>query len=376
METYLALRDLVHRPWRTVVVLAGLCLVLVLIFMQLGFYGILRANAVLLYDQLRFDLVLVSPEYVSLDRAGSFPRHRLAQALAVPAVEQALPLYVEFALWRNPETRLRVRIRVIGFNPLDRPLLLSDLDSQEDVLRENDTVLIDRRSRPECGPQETGVRTEIKNHKVRIGGQFNLGTGFGANGTLLVSDQNFARLLGHSSLEAIQVGLVCLRPGADPHQAAQDLRAVLPADVRILTRPEIEQQEVHYWQERTPAGLMFGLGVFVAVTVGTALLYQVLASDVTKHRKELATLKALGYPDRSLAWVVLQKAGILAGLAYLPALALAAILYALTAQATGLPVHLDVGRAVQVLLLALMIGSGSGLVALRKIRSADPADLF
>jgi putative ABC transport system permease protein len=167
-----------------------------------------------------------------------------------------------------------------------------------------------------------------------------------------------------------------LRPGVDSQTAARDLRVLLPADVRILTRPEIEQQEIRYWVDRTPAGLMFGLGVFVAFTVGTVLLYQVLARDVIKHRREYATLKALGYHDRSLAWVVLQKAGILAGLAYLPALALTGILYALITRATGLPLHLEMGRAAAVLLLALLIGSCSGLVALRKIRSADPADLF
>jgi putative ABC transport system permease protein len=376
MRTPLAWLNLVHTPWRTLVVLAGMCLVLVLIFMQLGFHGVLRANAVLLYNQLRFDLVLVSPEYVSFDKAGTFPRHRLAEALAVPGVAQTMPLYVDLALWRNPDTRRRIRMLVIGFNPLDRPLLLPELDGQLDVLREFDTALMDRRSRPECGPHETGVRTEIRNHRIQIGGQFSLGTCFAADGTLLVSDQNFARILGRASLDAVQVGLVCLQPGVDPEQAARDLRALLPDDVRILSRAGIEHQEIRYWVGRTPAGLMFGLGVFVAFVVGTVLLYQVLASDVTKHRREYATLKALGYHDRFLAWVVLQKAGLLTGLAYGPALVLAVVLYRLTARATGLPLHLEASRAAIVLLLALLIGSCSGLSVLRRIRSADPADLF
>jgi putative ABC transport system permease protein len=376
MQAPLAWLNLAHTPWRTVVVLAGICLVLVLIFLQVGFHGLLHANAVLLYNQLRFDLVLVSPEYVQLDKAGSFPRARLAQAHAVAGVEQAVPLYVEFAIYRNPETRRRVRMRVLGFNLLDRPWLLREVNDQRDVLREADTALLDRRSLPGCGPTTAGVRTEMRNHRIRIGGQFSLGTCFGASGTLLVSDQNFAQFLGRSSLDAAQVGLICLQAGADQAKAARELRALLPADVRILTRSEIERQETRYWADRTPFGLIFGLGVFVAFTVGTVLLYQVLASDVTKHRKEYATLKALGYHDRFLAWVVLQKAGILASLAYAPALALTVVLYSLTSRATGLPLHLEAARAVVVLLLALLIGSVAGAVALRKIRTADPADLF
>jgi putative ABC transport system permease protein len=376
MHFSLAWLNLVHTPWRTLAVLTGMCLVLVLIFMQLGFHGTLRANAVLLYDQLRFQLVLVSPEYVNLDKAGAFPRHRLAQALAAPGVERALPLYVDLALWRNPDTRRRARMRVLGFNLRDRPWLLSEVDGQLEGLGELDTALMDRRSLPECGSPETGVLTEIRNHRIRVRGQFSLGTCFGANGTLLVSDQNFARLFNRSSLDAVQVGLVCLQAGADPRKTARDLRAILPADVRVLTRPEIERQEIRYWVERTPAGLMFGLGICVASSVGAVLLYQVLASDVTKHRRQYATLKALGYHDRFLAWVVLLKAGTLAVLAYVPALAMTTVLYDVTTRATSLPLSLEAGRASLVLLLALLIGSAAGLVALRKIRTANPADLF
>src|SRR5262245_32988463 len=159
MRTPLAWLNLVHAPWRTVVVLAGTCLVLVLIFLQLGFLGVLRTNAVLLYDHLCFDLVLVSPEYVSFDMAGSFPRHRLVESQALPGVARAMPLYAEVALWRNPQTRRRVRMRVIGINPLDQPLRLPELESQLDVLQDYDTALIDRRSLPECRPQETGRQT-------------------------------------------------------------------------------------------------------------------------------------------------------------------------------------------------------------------------
>src|SRR5262249_21204453 len=159
--------------------------------------------------------------------------NRLVESLAVPGVVRAVPLYAGVALWRNPDTRRRVRIRVIGFNPLDQPMRLPDVDGQRDVVQAYYTPLMDRRSLPEMRPQETGVETEIHNHHVRIGGQFSLGTCFGVDGTLLVSDQNFARILGRTSLDAVQVGLVCLRPGVDPDQAARELRALLPADVRV-----------------------------------------------------------------------------------------------------------------------------------------------
>ena len=70
--------------------------------------------------------------------------------------------------------------------------------------------------------------------------------------------------------------------------------------MRVLTRAQLETQEQKYWAQETPAGLVFGLGVVLAVVVGIVILYQVLATDVTKHLPEYATLKALGYRDRFL----------------------------------------------------------------------------
>ena len=67
------------------------------------------------------------------------------------------------------------------------------------------------------------LRRALRNHRVRVGGLFSLGTCFGSNGTLLVSDQNFARLLGHPSIDAVNVGLVRLQQGVAPEQAAQEL---------------------------------------------------------------------------------------------------------------------------------------------------------
>jgi putative ABC transport system permease protein len=122
--------------------------------------------------------------------------------------------------------------------------------------------------------------------------------------------------------------------------------------------------------------MVFGLGVVLAVVVGLVILYQVLATDVTRHLPEYATLKALGYRDRFLRHVVLLKVLLLVLLAYLPALGLALGLYALIREAANLPVDMNVERAGAVLALSVLMGSGTGLSCLRRLRAADPADLF
>ena len=59
-------------------------------------------------------------------------------------------------------------------------------------------------------------------------------------------------------------------------------------------------------------------GVVVAVIVGTAIVYQVLASEVTSLLPEYATLAAMGYRDRYLAGIVLQQAIVLALVGFVP----------------------------------------------------------
>ena len=167
-----------------------------------------------------------------------------------------------------------------------------------------------------------------------------------------------------------------LRPGADPDAVAAALRDYLPDDVEVLTRADVLGREVRHWVWETSIGLIFQLGVVVALVVGTAIVYQVLSSDVANHLPEYATLKAMGYSGNYLASVVLQQAVVLAVLGFVPGLAISAALYALTRAAARIPIDMTLARVLFVLGLAVAMCTISGLGALRKVRSADPADLF
>ena len=110
--------------------------------------------------------------------------------------------------------------------------------------------------------------------------------------------------------------------------------------------------------------------------VGTVIVYQILYSDVSDHLPEYATLKAMGYGDRYLSGVLLQETLILAILGFIPGFATSLALYGLIAQATLLPVEMSLNRATLVLCLTIMMCVVSGVIAMRKLQSADPADIF
>jgi putative ABC transport system permease protein len=122
--------------------------------------------------------------------------------------------------------------------------------------------------------------------------------------------------------------------------------------------------------------LFFGLGVGVGFIVGIVIVYQILYSDVSEHLPEYATLKAMGYSDRYLLLTLLQEALLLACLGYLPAYILSIGLYQVTFAATMLPIAMKLDRAITVFILTIIMCSVSGAIAMRKLRSADPADVF
>jgi len=375
MKASLAVRNLTHNKVRTLVAMGGVCFGVTLLFMQLGFFATMSKIAMLAYDALDFDIVLTSPNYVVVTQAGSFPSANMYEARAHPGVERVMPLYATRHIWQNPVTRIRRPIEILGVNPSDLVSLRPDLAGQVPALDRPDTVLIDRLSRAELGPQEAGVVAQVGARNLKIIGQFTIGPGFEA-GLVIVGDQTFARLVGGRPLDTVNVGLIKLKPGADPAQVVEELQRRLPADVRVLTRSELAAKETRYWVVNTAMGVIFGCGVLVAVLFGIVITYQVLSLEVSNRLSEYATLKALGFTDVYLAAIVLKQAVIFAVVSFIPGYFIALGIYYVGGSMTNLPIGMTVGRVTGVFILNLVLCCFSGLLALRILRRADPVDLF
>jgi putative ABC transport system permease protein len=374
-KTPLALFNLAHNKVRTLVATGGVTFAVTLLFMQVGFFVAVLRVAVLIHDQLDFDLMLVSPHYVTMTQASGFPRRRLTQALGVVGVRAAEPLYVDRMIWTNPQT-LRLRsVNLFGVDPTDRVFRNEEIDRQRHVLLRPDVVLVDLRSRSELGPLRAGTVAELGTRQVTIGGVFHLGAGF-EPGQMLTGDRTFSRIFGGRSLEDVSLGLIRLEPGADRDRVAEQLRRRLPADVRVMTREQLAAHEQRFWVTNTSTGIIFGSGVIVAAFFGVMIIYQVLSTEISMRLSEYATLKALGYSEWGVSWIVFQQAVALAVLGYIPASVLATIIYMLTAAMTKLPVSMTAERAVAVFITTIALCAISGLLSIRILRTADPADLF
>ncbi|NCF69946.1 MAG: FtsX-like permease family protein, partial [Chloroflexi bacterium] len=194
--------------------------------------------------------------------------------------------------------------------------------------------------------------------------------------SLVTSDLNYQRIFPDRPAGFIELGLIHLRDDVEPVAVRQALVAMLEQDVVILTQQEFIDRELEYWRTTTPIGYVFGFGAIMGLIVGCVIVYQILFADVSEHQAEYSTLKAMGYKNSSLSWMVLNEAAILAVLGFLPGLLITFGLYHVMAEATSLPIEMTFGRGLTVLLMTLGMCGISGLMALRKVRSTDPAEVF
>ena len=126
----------------------------------------------------------------------------------------------------------------------------------------------------------------------------------------------------------------------------------------------------------TAVGKFFYFGVLLAITVGAIFIYQMMVADIKKHMPEYATLKAMGYRFGFLFRVVVDQALFLALAGYAFGAAAALLLYELTILAAAIPIAMTWQRMGLVLLLTVGMCVASALLAVRKVRTADPAELF
>ena len=376
-----------YQKVRLLVALLGVVFSVVIVFMQYGIRDALYDSAVRLYQGMQGECFLISPRSTALVAMGSFPERRLLQALAFEEVELVSPVYIEQAQWKNPETRNYWRnIFIIGFDLRHQVFDFPGVAANRDRLKRPDTVLFDRESRLEFGPivkqfeQRGSVTTEIEsrgtNRQIEVAGLFELGTSFGSDGNLLTSHLNFLRIFSSRPQGFINVGLIKLKPGTDVENFKHHLQQYLSKDVRVYTKQELIGFEKHYWQSSTAIGFIFSLGVGLGIMVGAVVVYQILYTNVTEHLAEFATLKAMGYKHRYLLSTVFQQAIFIAVLGYVPGFLLTILAYEFARNMTLLPFAMTVSRAILVLTGTIMMCLISGASAVRKLKAADPADIF
>ncbi|MBW4639510.1 MAG: ABC transporter permease DevC [Gloeocapsa sp. UFS-A4-WI-NPMV-4B04] len=382
-KTPLAWLQMSRQRTRLLVATAGIAFADFLMFFQLGVRDALFDSQVSPYTTLQGDLFLVNRLSDNLQSIKSFSRDNFYQAAGINGVASLSSLYIGQADWRNPVNRASRQIFVYGIDPNQPAFDLPEVNQHLDELKLLNRVLFDRAGLlPQLGDvptllkKENSLSVQANDLELEIVGLFTLGSSFSAEGNLITSNSTFLRLFSQRRANEIDVGIVKINSNASIGQVQADLRAILPDDLLVLTLDEFSARESTYWETGSPIAYIFGLGVAIGFLVGAVVVYQILYTDVSDHLPEYATLKAMGYSDAYLIGVLIQESLFLAALGFIPGFLLSTGLYALFKSVTFLPIAMKLSRATTVLVLTIVMCVGAGVLAMRKLQQADPADIF
>ena len=378
----LAWRNLVANKRRLIRSSAGIGFAVLLMLVQLGFERGFFDASLGIVRQLDGDLFIMRAGKYRFGAEDPFPRRDLDAAQGVAGVASVLPLYASWQgmFWKEPGGDKSYLIQAFAFDPDQRVFLLPEVNDQRGRLKEQDTVLVDRRARPFLGMAGDAKETEINGRTVHIAGSFALGPDFMSNGTVMMSDRTFAGLLtgnrDNPAAPPIEFGVVKVQPGADVGTVQQALAAALPKEVRVLSKPQLIAFERNFQAELSSAGPIFWMGTFVGFIVGMLISYQVIYTDLADQLPQYATLKGMGYETGYLVRVVFEQAALSAIVAYVPAWLLCLLVYYVIGALALLPLHMTL--ALTLLSLALTLGMCllAAALAIRRVIAADPAEVF
>ncbi len=378
----LAWRQLTFKPSKMIAAIFGVTFAVVLVFMQLGFKSALFTSAARPPTGLMGDLFMLDGLADSVWRHYSFEKYKLARALSHPDVSSVTPVYIQQVLWRNPVTKEKRSLFAYGFDPTSNSVLPDQIAGyREELLLENH-VLFDAESRPEFGPvaellkNKNSLNVEVGDHAVQVVGLFKLGASFAADGSIISSIENFLRINPQRKSNMIDVGIIRLKNPKNSKKVKDDLSTFFGSEIQIMDKEELVEFEINSWKNRTPIGFVFGFGTLMGLIVGMVIVYQILFTDITNNLPQYATLKAMGYSNRYLSQNIFFISIFLAILGFIPGFIIAWGLYYLTFKATFLPIEMTWDRILLVFSFILAMCFISGSLAIRKLKAADPAEMF
>jgi len=382
-DTFLiAWRQLSYQRMKLVVACAGVVVAVMLMLVQLGIREGALENSIAIAAKVQADLVVISPRTKTIFQSTQFPRRLLMRLAGHPAVDHVQEMYMSQARWRNPWEFREHPISVFGVDPRSPLIDFPGYSSRAAELQLPDRLIFDRNNRVTYGPvrehlaAEGFLETEINHRRVRVIGAIPVGISIVSDGNLFLSPANFLRLFPQRNPGAIDLGLIRLKPGSDPLQVLEELRPLLGAEARLLTRDQLVDSESRFVRESAPIDFIFGMGAVVGFFIGFVVVYQILYTEVTNHLPQFATMKAMGFSDRTLLSIVYYQGLLLSVLGYIPGFILALWLYQVATKAIQMPFSMTWNRGISVFLLTVVMCLLSATIALQKVRRVDPADVF
>ncbi|HVH79494.1 MAG TPA: ABC transporter permease [Stellaceae bacterium] len=376
----LAWRNLVADKWRLLRSSAGIAFAVLLMLVQLGFERSFFAASLNAVSDLNGDLFVMNASKYRFATRDPFAPREMATIKTVPGIGSAAPLYADWMdfFWTSPVDDKPHLVRVFAFDPDAPPVFeLPGIADQQSLLKPDDTVLVDRRSRRFLGMDRPLTEAKINGQTFHVVGTFALGPDFMSDGTVVMSDRSFAKLFRTSAAAMpVETAVIKLRQGENISAAELGLAAALPPALRVLTKDQLVTLESDFMAKLSSAAPIFWLGTLVGFVVGTLISYQIIYTDLADRLPQYATLKGIGYANVYLVGSVMRQA-LLTGIAgYIPAWLLCLAVYKIIGDIALLPLHMTLQVTLVSLALTLAMCALAGAIAIRRVVATDPAEIF
>jgi putative ABC transport system permease protein len=379
----LAWRNLVANKRRLIRSSAGIAFAALLMMVQLGFERGFFYASLSAVEAIDGDLVVSSAYKYRFGTRDPFAHSYLEPVHSAQGVASAAALYADWQdfFWTSPKDGKPYLIRIFAFDPAGPAVLsIPGLADKQALLKNDDAVLVDSAARGFLDMNGTATETDLNGQKVQIAGSFELGPDFMSDGTAVMGATLFAKLLPANRDSAsnlpIEAIVVKVAPGATVAAVQATLRAALPDTLVVFTKAQIVAFERDFQANLSAAGPIFWLGTIVGFVVGMLISYQVIYTDLSDQLPQYATLKAMGYRTSYLVRSVMAQAALSALAGYIPAWLLCLAVYWIIGAIALLPLRMTAQLTALTLSLTIGMCLVAAALAVRRVVSADPAEIF
>ncbi len=312
---YFSLRHLLHDPWRTATVVAGVA-VGASVFLAVT----LAVNASVDSFSRSMDYLMGKAEYSVRSQGTGVPDSVFAKLCAHPAVQHAAPVLSAYVRMNDMAEE---PVLLVGMDPLSerafRNTRLLAGDGEEAwralarLLAEPLTMVTSQTLARSYDMQVGDEMVVFHGHKIAkfrlIGVLQDQGTALAEGGRVAVCDIATAQDLLNGSGALGRIDLI-LKPWAGPVELAS-IQKVLPAGCRLVRPNETKETSLALIR-----AYRMNLSVlsFVSLFVGMFLVFSVISINAARRRHETAVLLSLGADPRQI-FVMFLTEGLFFGLA-------------------------------------------------------------
>ena len=323
------------------------------------------------------DLWMGYPNTQSVDQGRPIDPDAATLLEMEPQVTRVEPFLWFDGDWRGPAGSGAVSVFVSGIDTRSDGLMFARVLSPalRVALQTPDVVVVDRAELSKLGVA-IGSNAYINGEPVRVVG---VGSGLRALGgvNVLTSLDTARRLNVDAPHPGWPTYLVArLHDPAQANAVAMRLSRQHGGGLHeVWSADAFARRSTMFWLFDTGAGagVLFLAGV--VFLVGAAITSQTLVAAVFGSIREYATLNALGVSMGALRWVVLEQA-FWVGAVGLVVASVSGLIVISIARLRDIPVVFDAILWLACMVVVMALAIVSGLVALRSLRRADPAELL